>query len=106
MCRRRLFAQATDPALCSVLLENGADQVIYAPLDITEPAFSQTLFQLPDAAWVALPVQLTDMELSRLTAQIAAHGLRVCLGSAGRAACLPGSADGGGGRAGVERSGQ
>ena len=80
----QLFAQVTDPALCRSLLENGADQVIYAPLDITEPAFSQALSQLPDAAWVALPVQLTDMELSRLTAQIAAHGLRVCLGSAGQ----------------------
>ena len=85
----QLFAQATDPALCRSLLENGADQVIYAPLDITEPAFSQTLFQLPDAAWVALPVQLTDMELSRLTAQIAAHGLRVCLGSAGQLPVCP-----------------
>ena len=85
----QLFAQATDPALCSALLENGADQVIYAPLDITEPAFSQALFQLPDAAWVALPVQLTDMEMSRLTAQIAAHGLRVCLGSAGQLPACP-----------------
>ena len=85
----QLFAQATDPALCRSLLENGADQVIYAPLDITEPAFSQALSQLPDAAWVALPVQLTDMELSRLTAQIAAHGLRVCLGSAGQLPACP-----------------
>ena len=50
---------------------------------------AQALSQLPDAAWVALPVQLTDMELSRLTAQIAAHGLRVCLGSAGQLPVCP-----------------
>ncbi len=84
----RIFAQAADPALCRLLLENGADQVIYAPSDITEPAFSAALSALPADTCVALPVQLTDAELSRLTAQITARNLHIVLGSIGQlAAC-------------------
>lgn len=82
----QLFAQATDAALCASLLQNGADQVIYAPNDITEPAFSAALALLPAHAWVALPVQLTDDALRRLSATLAQKQLRVCLGSIGQLA--------------------
>lgn len=84
----QLFAQTTDAALCALLLQNGADQVIYAPNDITEPAFSAALALLPAHAWVALPVQLTDNALRRLADTLAQKQLRVCVGSIGQlAAC-------------------
>jgi len=79
-----IFAQCCDAALAGELLENGADRVIYAPNDITEPAFSQALSRLPKGAYVALPVQLTDRALMRCAQAVAAHGLLLTIGSIGQ----------------------
>lgn len=79
-----LFVQTTDAAAAQSLLSAGADRVVYAPLDITEPAFSRALDQLPAGAFVALPVQLTDDALMRMTAAVSARNLRLCVGSVGQ----------------------
>lgn len=85
----RLFAQFCDPALAHPLLEAGAEDLIFAPLDITEPALSQALERLPAGAYLALPVQLTDGELLHMKAAAERRGLRLCAGSVGQ---LDGSA--------------
>ena len=79
-----IFAQCCDAALAQDLLQNGADRVIYAPKDITEPAFSQALSLLPTDAYVALPVQMTDAALLRCESAVKAHHLLLTAGSVGQ----------------------
>ena len=79
-----LYAQFTDPAMAAALKEAGADRLIFAPPDITEPAFSRALDALPAEAFVALPVQLRDDELTRVKAAAQARGLRLFAGSVGQ----------------------
>ena len=79
-----LFAQCCDAALAAELLANGADRIIYAPADVTEPAFSQALALLPQGSYVALPVQLTDQALNRCAQAVQHHGLLLSVGSIGQ----------------------
>lgn len=79
-----IFAQCCDAALANDLLQNGADRVIYAPGNLTEPAFSKSLSLLPKGAYVALPVQMTDSALIRCVKTIAEHGLLLTVDSVGQ----------------------
>lgn len=79
-----IFVQCCDAAWAEELLKNGADRVIYAPNDITEPAFSKALSLLPQGAYVALPVQLTDKALARCAQAVAERGLFLSVGSIGQ----------------------
>ena len=79
-----LFAQCCQPEWAQDLLSAGADHVIYAPNDITEPAFSAALALLPKSTYVALPVQMTDESLLRCAKAVAAHGLLLAPGSVGQ----------------------
>ena len=80
----RLYVQSGDPALLAPLMEAGADAVIYAPTDFTEPAFTQALSRLPENAYVALPVQLTDAAFTHVMDALRARGLRPVAGSVGQ----------------------
>lgn len=82
--KQLIFAQCTDPSLAETLLQNGADRVIFAPGDITEPAFSAALALLPKGAYVALPVQMTDKALLRCAKTVAERGLLLSVGSVGQ----------------------
>lgn len=82
--KQLIFAQCCDAELAKDLFNHGADRVIYAPTDITEPAFTQALSLLPQGAHVALPVQLTDNALRRCTKAVAEHGLLLSVGSIGQ----------------------
>lgn len=79
-----IFAQCCDAALAGDLIQNGADRVIYAPNDLTEPAFSKALSLLPKGAYVALPVQMSDAALLRCAKTVAEHGLLLTVGSVGQ----------------------
>jgi len=79
-----LYAQFTDMRMADALLEAGADRLIYAPQDSTEPALSSALAALPAGSRMALPVQLTDDELTRLRQTAARFGLGLCAGSVGQ----------------------
>lgn len=82
--KQLIFAQCCDAALADDLLKNGADRVIYAPNDMTEPTFSQALSLLPQGAYVALPVQMTDAALLRCAKAVADRGLLLSVGSIGQ----------------------
>ncbi|MBQ9198477.1 MAG: U32 family peptidase [Clostridia bacterium] len=82
----KLYVQFTDPALALPFRESGAEELIFAPLDLTGPVLSRALDELPRDAWVALPVQLTGAELTRVAQAAAARGMRLCAGSVGQAA--------------------
>jgi len=82
--KRRIFAQCCDASLADDLLKNGADCVIYAPCDLTEPAFSAALSLLPTGTYVALPVQMSDAALSRCVKTVAEYGLNLTVGSVGQ----------------------
>ncbi len=80
----RLYVQFAHPALAAPLLAAGADVLLYAPLDLTEPALSDALRRLPPGTYVSLPVQLSDEALVRVRQAAAAMGLPVCAGSVGQ----------------------
>ena len=79
-----LYVQFCHANMASSLLNAGAEELVYAPLDIREPALSEELAKLPENTYVALPVQLTDAAQSRLLAAIADHHLRLWAGSVGQ----------------------
>lgn len=79
-----LYVQFSDPTWADDLREAGADRLIYAPLDMTEPAFNQALDALPADTAVALPVQLTDGEYARVMAALQARGMQPWAGSVGQ----------------------
>ncbi|MBO4377661.1 MAG: DUF3656 domain-containing protein, partial [Clostridia bacterium] len=82
----RLYVQFCHADMAASLLDAGAEELVYAPLDVREPALSEELSRLPGNAYVTLPVQLTDAAQSRLLTAIAEHHLRVWAGSVGQLA--------------------
>ncbi|MBO4379125.1 MAG: U32 family peptidase [Clostridia bacterium] len=84
--RPRLYVQFCHAGMAQALLSAGAEELIYAPLDVREPVLSEELSKLPENAYVALPVQLTDAAQSRLLTAIANHHLRLWAGSVGQLA--------------------
>ena len=80
----RLYAQFTDPGMADALGAAGADILIYSPLDITPEALDAALDRLPGNVWLALPVQLTDVELARIRQAAQGRGLTLCAGSVGQ----------------------
>ncbi|MBR5231456.1 MAG: U32 family peptidase [Clostridia bacterium] len=79
-----VFVQCCHAQWADALLRAGADRFIYAPCDLTEPAFSRELSLLPKGAYVALPVQLSDQALTQALQAIADHGLLAAVGSIGQ----------------------
>lgn len=79
-----VFTQFCQADWAADLLSAGADRLIYAPCDLTEPHFSHSLSLLPQGTYVALPVQLSDASLSQALSTIAAHGLMIAAGSIGQ----------------------
>lgn len=82
----KLYAQCSDHKWIAVLKAAGADEVLFAPLDVTKAALERTFAALPAGTRVVLPVQLTDNELSRLRDKAPKYALRLCAGSVGQLA--------------------
>ena len=67
--------------------EAGAELLLFAPMDIREASLQESLSKLPAGAWVELPVQLTEAELSKTGHILKTHASHlggVVVGSVGQ----------------------